>query len=372
VLRENPRLGVSARIVEQYARADGAFYPAAIQHVLATHDPRIPQLGSWEQVNLSNDDGEPVVTIDLSSSHFPGEQPPPLSDAELTDAELEQLAAELTDEDLADLTDADIADLLGAEPDDGDELSDAEIADLIDAMSDGELAQLEDEAGAEGGFTDAAEEFESAFSNSYASAQARQAARADADLYDFTNPASSTEDVISRALARVGQGIYTDETALAGQHLAISLANSAGLCGAADEYTGRCAARYHDPGCSDGYESGMEDGLDFAGSGEYGQALVDLAAGMDGPGGPAFIRTEDPYGGQAEIPARTLELATSLNSSWGLNAPDIGDLTGPPLGSMDAYGAMAGELGYPELADPQPERYDGYPDMSELRRELGI
>jgi hypothetical protein len=39
---------------------------------------------------------------------------------------------------------------------------------------------------------------------------------------------------------------------------------------------------------------------------------------------------------------------------------------------MDAYGAMAGELGYPELADPQPERYDGYPDMSELRRELGI
>lgn len=39
VLRDNPYLGVSARIVEQYRRADGKFYPAAMQHVLATLDP---------------------------------------------------------------------------------------------------------------------------------------------------------------------------------------------------------------------------------------------------------------------------------------------------------------------------------------------
>ena len=31
VLAENPMLGVSARIVENYARSDGRFYPAAIQ-----------------------------------------------------------------------------------------------------------------------------------------------------------------------------------------------------------------------------------------------------------------------------------------------------------------------------------------------------
>src|SRR5689334_465939 len=36
VLRDNPMLGVSARIVESYNRADGKFYPAAIQHVLGT------------------------------------------------------------------------------------------------------------------------------------------------------------------------------------------------------------------------------------------------------------------------------------------------------------------------------------------------
>jgi hypothetical protein len=44
VLQDNPYLGVSCRIVEQYARSDGAFYPAAVQHILGTLDPRIPGL----------------------------------------------------------------------------------------------------------------------------------------------------------------------------------------------------------------------------------------------------------------------------------------------------------------------------------------
>ena len=42
VLRENPKLGVSARIVESYQRADGRHFTAALQHVLGTLDPRIP------------------------------------------------------------------------------------------------------------------------------------------------------------------------------------------------------------------------------------------------------------------------------------------------------------------------------------------
>lgn len=50
VLRDNPMLGVSARIVENYARSDGKFYPAAVQHVLGTLDPRVPGLGAWSPV----------------------------------------------------------------------------------------------------------------------------------------------------------------------------------------------------------------------------------------------------------------------------------------------------------------------------------
>lgn len=74
VLRENPNLGVSARIVEQYARADGKFYPAAVQHVLGTLDPRVTGLGTWQPVDMANSN---EVVIDLSGSSFPGEPGPP-------------------------------------------------------------------------------------------------------------------------------------------------------------------------------------------------------------------------------------------------------------------------------------------------------
>ena len=68
-LSENPYLGVSARIVEQYQRADGTYFPAAIQHVLGTLDPRIPGLGAWQRTDLAN---ESAVVIDLSNLSFAG------------------------------------------------------------------------------------------------------------------------------------------------------------------------------------------------------------------------------------------------------------------------------------------------------------
>jgi hypothetical protein len=73
VLKDNPGVGVSARIVEGYERSDGKFYPGAIQHVLATLDPRIPALGPWQAVEATNDDI--TVTIDLSGAQFAGEEP---------------------------------------------------------------------------------------------------------------------------------------------------------------------------------------------------------------------------------------------------------------------------------------------------------
>lgn len=62
VLASNPGLGVSARIVEDYARSDGQYFPAAIQHVLGTLDPRIPALGPWEAVEASNS-GEQLIDL---------------------------------------------------------------------------------------------------------------------------------------------------------------------------------------------------------------------------------------------------------------------------------------------------------------------
>ena len=58
-LAEYPDLGVSASIVEDYARADGKFFPAAIRHVLGTLDPRIPGMRPWQPVEASNPAGAP-------------------------------------------------------------------------------------------------------------------------------------------------------------------------------------------------------------------------------------------------------------------------------------------------------------------------
>ena len=105
VLESNPGLGVSARIVEQYARSDGEFFPAAIQHVLATLDPRIPGLGAWQPVDLSYGDDD-VRMIDLSAGDWIGIEPAAtpyevsvadmiLAELEtMTDAELQELELE--------------------------------------------------------------------------------------------------------------------------------------------------------------------------------------------------------------------------------------------------------------------------------------
>lgn len=76
LLRENPNLGISARIVEQYERSDGRSFPAALQHVLGTLDPRIPQLGPWQTIEASRTYRDAPTVIDLSGSVFEGEAQP--------------------------------------------------------------------------------------------------------------------------------------------------------------------------------------------------------------------------------------------------------------------------------------------------------
>lgn len=133
VLKDNPLCGVSARIVEAYDRSDGKFFPKAIQHVLATLDPRIPALGGWSTVEAANDVD---ITIDLSSAQFTTEDNamPELTDeqqgklAELLKIPADKLAAlvsGLTTADASALTGGEV----GGEP---GELDDAELDALID------------------------------------------------------------------------------------------------------------------------------------------------------------------------------------------------------------------------------------------------
>jgi hypothetical protein len=162
VLADNPDLGVSARIVEAYDRADGKFFPKAIQHVLATLDPRIPGLGGWQTVEASNDVD---VTYDLSGAQFAGEDTPmPELNAdqqarlaallEIPVDKLAALAANLNTEQLAALTgDGNPAPAPAAPTADQDGLlSEAELDKLVDEAMALEAAGLlddETETGAE-------------------------------------------------------------------------------------------------------------------------------------------------------------------------------------------------------------------------------
>lgn len=159
VLEENPRLGISARIINDYDRSDSKHYDAAVQHVLATHDPRIPGLGPWSSVeNYSNDSEHDILNLSDEKFAKPDKQKKEKSvaDNKLTDAELESLRALLaanatddadskTEDDVdAELTDEELEALLAEV--DADETTATTDADLVDAgaeLSNSKLQALE-------------------------------------------------------------------------------------------------------------------------------------------------------------------------------------------------------------------------------------
>lgn len=67
VLAKNPRLGVSARIVEGLEKSDGRKFDRAIQHVLLTMDPRVTGMKPWRTVDLSGYNGGAHQVVDLTA-----------------------------------------------------------------------------------------------------------------------------------------------------------------------------------------------------------------------------------------------------------------------------------------------------------------
>lgn len=96
IVRDNPRLGVSARLVPDVER-DGQKFPVAIEHVCGTLNPRVTGLRPWETTSvrsLSQDEGRAQV-IDLSASEYMD------STKTLTDDHLEALKGLSGDERVA-------------------------------------------------------------------------------------------------------------------------------------------------------------------------------------------------------------------------------------------------------------------------------
>lgn len=109
LLRENPNLGVSVRIVEDHEHNDGSGpkrFPAALQHVLGTWAPRLEGMGGWKAVTCSQESEHTLdfSTLDFVSAPAASDTPPPgpggnnpgkdgQTMAELTPEEKAQLAA---------------------------------------------------------------------------------------------------------------------------------------------------------------------------------------------------------------------------------------------------------------------------------------
>lgn len=136
IISDNPRLGVSARIVNSLQRADGKQFRAAMQHVLGTLDPKINGLGPWEAIEAARA-GEKV--IDLTSLEFTEDEVP----NQLTEEELAQLRGLLAGGSQPPASSG-ADDVEDVEDEDEDELSDEELNELIAAAEEFEGESLED------------------------------------------------------------------------------------------------------------------------------------------------------------------------------------------------------------------------------------
>ncbi len=69
-IKKNPRLGVSARIVQGIQKADGRSFKRAINHVLLTMNPRVSGMEPWQAVDLSNGEDIDIEVVDLTAEHY--------------------------------------------------------------------------------------------------------------------------------------------------------------------------------------------------------------------------------------------------------------------------------------------------------------
>lgn len=144
ILRQNPGLGVSARIYEDYARSDGKSWFAALQHVLGTLDPHIPGMGPWKEVAATSLSNQPESVLDLTGSTFEqqgkeGKRVDKKALAELL-RKVRDGGSDLSDEDIDELVAE--TDPNGETPDET-ELTDQELDELI-AAAEAENFEAED------------------------------------------------------------------------------------------------------------------------------------------------------------------------------------------------------------------------------------
>lgn len=144
VVTANPKLGVSARIVENYRRADGKTFPRVLQHTLGTLDPRITGMKPWESVELSNEQVDSVIDLAGRTYKEDGDKMPDGEGkhvVELSTTQLERLSA-LLERDAEEQELIDNLDLTDLADGDEDELQDEEETEVEAELSNGRGNEL--------------------------------------------------------------------------------------------------------------------------------------------------------------------------------------------------------------------------------------
>ena len=158
VVMQNPNLGVSARVRENFPRWDGKVVKRAIIHVAGTIDPKVSGMSPWAPADLSYDPKDGYV-LDLSNETFEGNRMAGKSkergNAIPTDEEIDAMSDEELDAFLADsgLSDAELDELEGSlddldDTDDDDDLADAP-AETVGASLSNDAQQAIDLANAQ-------------------------------------------------------------------------------------------------------------------------------------------------------------------------------------------------------------------------------
>jgi hypothetical protein len=152
LIQRNPKLGVSARIVEGLAHSDGRAYPRAMRHVLGTLDPRVTKMAPWrEEVSLSNEvedtwDLTAEKVTDLKDMGEGAKPTPPVQTGNGIVGEKPKVV-ELTAEEEAAVTAA-VAEVLkevemSNEAGDGQESEENKTLDLVRAQNEAHLSRIE-------------------------------------------------------------------------------------------------------------------------------------------------------------------------------------------------------------------------------------
>lgn len=163
LVKQYPKLGVSVSIREQFDRADGKHYPAALAHVLGTFEPMLPGMSAWQNINASIE-GEEVLdltTVNLAGPKTKENTVPRKYTDEEQDGLLSRLEQFLTKQETDVEPDDEVEEeeLDEAAEDDEDELTNADIEELRAFLSAYDAGEFnEDDGGSSTGGNQGAEE----------------------------------------------------------------------------------------------------------------------------------------------------------------------------------------------------------------------